>query len=140
MKNTAKKIKSSIKKLSARKVSTTIERKTYKKKASKQYKKSKEYQYWFELSDEARVDLRYEIRHHLLAYALLRGREYKTVEKKCALDNKPSIRAIEGCIDDHKDFETPEHAKRLEELKASVKQWLEVPATEGPPELKKEAA
>jgi len=140
VKNTTKKLKSVIKELASKKVSTSTERRAYKNKASKEYKQAPEYQYWFELSDEKRTDLRYEIRHYLLAYALLRGRPYKTVEKKCASGNKPSVRDIEKCIDYCTDFEALEDVEKLETLKASVRHWLATQATESPPGLEEVAA
>ena len=35
-----------------------------------------------------------DIRHHLLAYAFLRGTPYSVLEKKCRQDNKPNVKTI----------------------------------------------
>jgi len=35
-----------------------------------------------------------DVRHHLLAYAFLRGTPYSVLEKKCRKDNKPNVKKI----------------------------------------------
>ena len=49
-----------------------------------------------------------DTRHYLLAYALLRGLSYKTVEGKCREDNKPNVfilsKIIDNLYNDHYDF------------------------------------
>lgn len=42
-----------------------------------------------------------DVRHHLLAYAFLRGVPYKSVEKTCAENNKPLAKLILKLIEDH---------------------------------------
>lgn len=42
-----------------------------------------------------------DIRHHLLAYAFLRGVSYHSVERSCAKDNKPSAASIFKIIEAH---------------------------------------
>lgn len=42
-----------------------------------------------------------DIRHHLLAYAFLFGKSYKSLESKCADNNKPSAEHILNIIQLH---------------------------------------
>ena len=35
-------------------------------------------------------DLRYEYRHHHIAYCLIRGRSMEEIERNCAIDNRPN--------------------------------------------------
>lgn len=41
------------------------------------------------------------IRHHLLAYAILKGLDYKSLEKSCRKDNKPNSKLILEVINCH---------------------------------------
>lgn len=42
-----------------------------------------------------------DIRHHLLAYAFLKGKPYSKLEQNCRQDNKPSIELIFKIIEAH---------------------------------------
>jgi hypothetical protein len=42
-----------------------------------------------------------DIRHHLLAYAFLRGVPYRLLEANCREDNKPSIKSIFQIVEAH---------------------------------------
>jgi len=57
-----------------------------------------------------------DIRHHLLAYALLRGTPYAALEPRCRLDNLPQAKSILQIIQAH----MPGHLLNEE----SVKQWF----------------
>lgn len=140
MNNTAKKLKSSIKQLVEKKVRATRERVEYKRNASPEFKQSPEYQHWFGPFDEIRSDIKHDIRHHLLAYALMRGRPYKTVERKCAEDNKPWASSIERILEYHKDFEAIPESERVQKLMGDVQGWLDAEPAESPPEAAEVAA
>jgi hypothetical protein len=45
-----------------------------------------------------------DIRHHLLAYAFLRGTPYRKVEGKCAVFNKPYAHLILKVIEQHASY------------------------------------
>lgn len=45
-----------------------------------------------------------DIRHHLLAYAFMRGEAYHTLEKKCSVDHKPNASAILQIVHAHLPF------------------------------------
>jgi hypothetical protein len=124
MYNTTKKLKVTIKRLAEEKISTSRDRKAFKKKASPKFKKTPEYHCWFLESDCDRKAKRYGIRHHLLAYALLRGRPYRTVEKKCR--RKPDASSIKLALMMNMDFEAPEDMEPLDELISNIEEWLDV--------------
>lgn len=44
--------------------------------------------------DWGRSELKDSIRHHLLAYALVRGRPYASQEARCGADNAPGVYAV----------------------------------------------
>jgi len=140
MNNTVKRLKASIKQLAEKKVRTTQERVEFKRNASPEFRQSAEYRDWFEPFDDIRDDIRYDIRNHLLAYALVRGRPYKTVERKCREGNKPWASSIQFVLENHTDFEVPGEAERLDELIDSIEEWLDTPATESPSEATEAAA
>lgn len=48
-----------------------------------------------------------DIRHHLLAYAFLRGVEYRNVERSCAENNLPSAAMVYKIIEAHAPKWTP---------------------------------
>lgn len=135
MNNTAKKLKQSIKTLVEKKIRMTRERVEFKRKASTEFKQSPEYRDWFIDFDEIRGDIKFDIRHHLLAYALVRGRPYKTVERKVGPDNWPYVPAIERVLEHHKNFEDLEEMERVEKLTNGIDEWLKTPL-----EPQKEAA
>jgi hypothetical protein len=62
--------------------------------------KSKSEKITYSLADRKRI-VGYDARHHLLAYAYLRGVPYRKVEKNCALDNRPSPGLIFEIIEAH---------------------------------------
>lgn len=57
-----------------------------------------------------------DIRHHLLAYAFMRGTPYAKLERKCREDNKPSAEKILDIVRMHYSFLT----WRIEQ----VQEWL----------------
>lgn len=57
-----------------------------------------------------------DVRHHLLAYAFLRGESYSSLEKKCRSDNKPKASLILEIAKQH----VPYFSGSLE----NVEQWL----------------
>lgn len=129
MNNTAKKLKKSIKELVEKKIRTTQERVAFKRNASPEYKQSPEYRDWFFDFDEIRGDIKHDIRHHLLAYALMRGRPYKTVERKCRADNRPWADSIKYILSYHKAFEDLDEMERVQDLmtESSIRAWLDAP-------------
>ena len=122
--DTTKQLKIAIKDLVTKRAVTTEERRAYKKKASEKYKQTIEYHTWFSDSDYKRAHIRHETRHLLLAYAFLRGRPYKTIEKKCF--EKPSSWSIKLLLDRFTNFETLENLEKLTNLKTldNIEQWL----------------
>lgn len=48
-----------------------------------------------------KVVIGYDIRHHLLAYALMRGLPYSALEAKCREDNKPTASKIRAIVHAH---------------------------------------
>lgn len=63
------------------------------KKARARILKAKKEEAVWNLASRKRV-IGIDIRHHLLAYAFLRGANYRSVERACAPDNKPSADQI----------------------------------------------
>lgn len=126
MNNTAQKLKKTNKKLANKRRASNQERESYKRKASSLYRKTPEYGYWFSNSDYDRVGLRYNARHHFLAYALVRGRAYRTVEKRCDPNNGPSISSITSVLEDHRDFESIEVNEWLDKVISvdGIRGWL----------------
>jgi len=45
-----------------------------------------------------------DVRHHLLAYAFLRGKPYSQIERSCREDNKPSVELIVRAAIAHDSF------------------------------------
>jgi hypothetical protein len=70
-----------------------------------------------------------DIRHHLLAYAFLRGDSYRSVERKCADDNKPRADFIFKIIEAHAPKWTPTVGTYNPTL-ADVNVWLAWPNQE----------
>jgi len=129
MNATAKALKSTIADLVTQKVTLTRARVEHKQ-APPEEKQTAAYRAWFGPVDDERADLKHKIRHHLLAYALVRGRAYRTVERRCADDNKPWESSIEAALRVH---DAPV-------VKGAVRAWLDTPATESPPEATEVAA
>lgn len=62
-----------------------------------------------------------DVRHHLLAYAFLRGAEYISIEKKCREDNLPNVTTILDIVLLH----IPNVPKQWEEqYKSKIEKWL----------------
>jgi hypothetical protein len=99
---TTKALKSIITQLVAEKVALTRSRVGHKQ-APPEEKQTAAYRSWFGPVDDQRSDLKHEIRHHLLAYAIMRGRPYKSVENHCADDNKPSAYTMDRILEAHED-------------------------------------
>jgi len=91
-------LKAHINGLVEEKKTLTRERTKHKRKSLVEFKKTAGYRSIFPPIDSTRSSLKWEIRHHLLAYAFLRGRSYKSVERKCADDNKPSVFLIAAIL------------------------------------------
>jgi hypothetical protein len=70
-----------------------------------------------------------DIRHHLLAYAFLRGVAYHAVERSCAKDNLPNAAAIFKIIEAHAPKWTPTVGSYNPSL-ADVNVWLAWPDQE----------
>ncbi len=64
-----------------------------------------------------------DIRHHLLAYAFLRGVSYLSVERSCAKDNQPRADLIFKIIEAHAPKWTPTVGSYNPTL-SSVQEWL----------------
>lgn len=56
-----------------------------------------------------------DIRHHLLAYAFMRGTSYIQLERKCRKDNKPSAATIWGIVKMHLSYENDWNLTKVEE-------------------------
>lgn len=67
-----------------------------------------------------------DIRHHLLAYAFLQGRPYRSLEKKCAKDNMPSPDLVWKVIETHAPKWTV-HVGSYNPTLADVHAWLAAP-------------
>lgn len=65
-----------------------------------------------------------DARHHLLAYGLLRGVPYRSMERNCREDNKPSAQAIRNVLAVHLYSWTLDKKYSLETIQA----WLNDPA------------
>jgi hypothetical protein len=129
MNETAKALKATVKTLVTQKVTLTRSRVEHKQ-APPEEKQTAAYRAWFGPVDDERADLKYRIRHHLLAYALVRGRPYRTVEKRCADDNRPSEGGIEAALRAH---DAPV-------VVGEVRAWLDALEVEGAPEATEAAA
>jgi hypothetical protein len=70
------------------------------KKARARIMKAKKEQAVWNLASRKRV-VGIDIRHHLLAYAFLRGIDYKRVERSCAKDNLPNAGSIFKIVEAH---------------------------------------
>ena len=53
------------------------------------------------LFKDAKYIVGLDVRHHLLAYAYLRGISYKILEKKCRVEHKPNAAAILQIVSAH---------------------------------------
>lgn len=67
-----------------------------------------------------------DIRHHLLAYAFLRGTDYRSVERNCAKDNLPRADLIFKIVEAHAPKWTP-HIGTYNPTLADVNVWLAQP-------------
>lgn len=67
--------------------------------------------------------LKKDTRNHLLAYGFLRGLNYKDIEKNCAFNNKPNIKAIFEIIKSTIPSSTLEFFKINEE---ALSKWIGV--------------
>ena len=98
-------IKDSIKALVERKVALTRERRAYKLRTRPLLQTGEitegERRSAFGDFDAMRADLKIEIRHGLLLYGYIRGRDYKQVERRCAEDNMPSSGDVGLFADGH---------------------------------------
>lgn len=70
------------------------------KKARSRILKAKKEEAVWNLASRKRV-VGIDIRHHLLAYAFLRGVSYKSVERSCGKDNKPWADRVYKIIETH---------------------------------------
>lgn len=70
------------------------------KRARGQIRKAKKEEAVWNLATRKRV-VGIDIRHHLLAYAFLKGTSYLAVERACAKDNKPSSDKIYQIVAAH---------------------------------------
>ena len=52
-----------------------------------------------------------DIRHHLLAYAFMRGTPYAALERKCREDNKPSAQKILEIVQGHQLWKSVDEKK-----------------------------
>lgn len=107
-------LKAKIKGLTEEKVSLTRARTKHKNQPSEK-KQVPEYQSWFVPVDHRRVFVRYEIRHHLLAYAYVRGRAYRRVENRCL--SAPQATKIVKILHDHGYYEY--------QMAEKIPAWLE---------------
>jgi hypothetical protein len=90
------------------------------KKARSRILKAKTERAVWNLADRKRV-IGYDVRHHLLAYAFLRGETYHTLEKKCRPEHKPSAEAIFKIVCAH----VPEYQVRNGKWTVEqVAQWM----------------
>lgn len=71
-----------------------------------------------------------DIRHHLLAYAFLQGRSYRSVERSCAKDNLPRADLIFKIIEAHAPSWTP-HTGTYKPSLNEVNVWLACTEQEG---------
>ena len=62
-----------------------------------------------------------DIRHHLLAYALMRGDTYHSLEKKCRPEHQPSADAILQIVHAHLPFSYQRAQWTLEKVQAWLK-------------------
>lgn len=92
-KETRSLIKNSIKPLVEQKMKLTRERHEYKLKTRGDVAESKRLSF-FEHIDYVRSDLKHDIRHGLLLYGYIRGRDYKQLEPKVRKGNEPSASDI----------------------------------------------
>ena len=129
MNSTAKALKSTIKTLVTQKVTLTRSSVEHKQ-APPEEKQTAAYRAWFGPVDDQRADLKHEIRHHLLAYTLVRGRPYKTAERRCADDNRPSEASIEAAL--------RSHGRSV--VAGEVRAWLDALEVEEAPEAAEAAA
>lgn len=66
-----------------------------------------------------------DIRHHLLAYAFLRGKKYKDIENSFRLNNEPKPHKILQVIHSHLSSQYENSQFTIEK----VEQWLNLPST-----------
>ncbi len=62
-----------------------------------------------------------DIRHHLLAYAFMRGEAYHTLEKKCRPEHQPNAEAILQIVHAHLPFFHSKNQWTLEKVQAWLK-------------------
>ena len=62
-----------------------------------------------------------DIRHHLLAYAFMRGEAYHTLEKKCRPEHKPNAESILQIVHAHLPYPQQTKAYVLEKIQAWLK-------------------
>jgi len=112
-------IKQTIKSLVERKVKLTRDRREYKLRTRPLVDRSPEALYerhsFFLNLDSRRANVRSDIRHTLLLYGYLRGRDYKQIEKKCRDDNFPRPSKIVACARDHE----------VKLIQNDVERWLQ---------------
>lgn len=60
------------------------------------------------------------IRHHLLAYAILKGSEYKSLERTCRENNKPNSKLVLEILNSH----LYEYQKNKVWTIEKINQWL----------------
>jgi hypothetical protein len=112
-------IKQTIKSLVEQKVKLTRERREYKFRTRPLLETGDitetERRGFFWGIDSDREDLKHDIRHALLLYGFIRGRDYKQIEKKCRDDNFPRPSQIVRCARDHE----------FKVVQADVERWLQ---------------
>jgi len=62
-----------------------------------------------------------DIRHHLLAYAFMRGEAYHTLEKKCRPEHQPNAEAILQIVHAHLPYPQQTKGSVLEKIQAWLK-------------------
>ena len=114
-KETRSLIKNSIKPLVEEKVNLTRERHEYKLKTRGNVAENERLSF-FESIDDTRSGLKHDIRHGLLLYGYIRGRDYKQLESKVRKGNEPSASDICLFGGSHSD---------LGILQTEIEGWLE---------------
>lgn len=100
-----------------------------KKTRSRILKAKKEEAVW-NLASRKRV-VGIDIRHHLLAYAFLQGRSYRSVERNCAEDNLPNASKIFQIVEAHAPSYCSGTWKPYKPELSAVHVWLACPNQEG---------
>lgn len=100
MRTTKEALKTTIKGLVESKIQLTCERREYKL-ASRGSIPEAERLVWFSGCDEERRDMKRHIRHHLLAYGMIRGVPYARIEPNVGPDNDPNCTFIRVVLQKH---------------------------------------